>query len=218
MEYKYLVSVDKAELWERHSEIKYIGLFDSISDANGYIKTQKDFDRYSITKIPAIPKETKTSKNYAEFGNRMIYNLKSKEFTIGTKRLYAVDEFSKPVCYNEWGSQLYDVAIVISKKAFTKDGIALIENQKIRLLADQLRHFNDMLFRFKENNLITFEFGSAMKIHASIVGKPETNVEIVNQFQAFSFMLVGQEQKAYEANPTPERLEQAFYKIMDKLT
>jgi hypothetical protein len=218
MEYKYLVSVDKADIWERHSEIKYIGLFNSLNDANCYIKIQKDFDRYSITKIPAIPKEAKTYKNYAEFGNRMIYNLKTKEITIGTRRLFAVSEFIKPVFYNNYSSKLYDVSIVISKKSFTADAIGLIENQKIRLLADQLKYLNDMLFRFKENNLITFEYGSAMKIYASIVGKPETNVQIVNPFRSFSFMLVGQEQKAYEANPTPERLEQAFYKIMDKLS
>jgi hypothetical protein len=218
MEYKYLVSVDKADIWERHSDIKYIGLFDSISDANTYIKTQKDFSRHTITKIPAIPKETKSSKNYAEFGNRMIYNLKSKEVTIGTRRLFAVEEFTKPIIYNDYSSKLHDVVIVISKKSYTQDGIAIIENQRIKLLEAQIKHMNDMLFKFKEQNLINFEYGSGMKIYASIVGRPETNVEIVNPFQSFSFMLVGQEQKAYESNPTPERLEQAFYKIMDKLT
>jgi hypothetical protein len=218
MDYKYLVSVDKAEIWERHSDTRYIGLFDTIVDANTYIKTQKDFDQHTITKIPVTPKEVTTTKNYAEFGCKMIYNLKSKEVSIGARRLYAVGEFVKPKFYNELSAKLYDTSIVVGNKNNTNDGIKIIEKNRQKLLSELLKHMNDMLFKFHEQNLITFEYGFGMKIWASIVGKPDSNIEIVNPFQSFAYMLVTQEQKAYEANPTPERLEQAFYKIMDKIT
>jgi hypothetical protein len=218
MAYKFLVSVDKAEIWERHSEIKYIGLFDSIVDATNYIKTQKDFDQYTITKIPVTPKAIPSTKNYAEFGCFMIYNLKSKEITTGARKLYSVKDFSRPKFYNSTSSKLYDISIVITNKSNTHKGVKIIEDQRQKLLLDILEYMNEMLLKFNEQNLIAFEYGTEMRTYANIVGKPESCVEVVNLFQSFAYMLVTQEQKAYEANPTPERLEQAFYKIMDKIT
>jgi hypothetical protein len=215
MEYRFLVSVDKAENWERHSQIKFIGLFDTIHEANNYIKTQKDYDRHTIQKIPLVPKDVSHLPNFADFGNKMIYNLKTQEYHFDPRQLYPITSFNIPEPYNFFEAKLYDVSIVIPKRAFTKAAIEAIEENKQKLLLTLLEGYNYNLMTFFNNNLLAFRLHDDYSITFGIIGNSQYQKVITKSFNSFQAMFsMSKIVKKYESKPDLETLVECYNEIL----
>jgi hypothetical protein len=218
MEHRFLVSVDKSEVWERHSQIKFIGLFNTIHEANNYIKTQKDFDRHTIQKIPIVPKDVSHLPNFADFGNKMIYNLKTKEYQFDPRQLYPLTSFNIPEPYNFFESKLYDISIVIPKRAFTKAAIFEIESSKTKLLTSVIDGYNYNLMTFFTTNLLAFKLHDDYSITFGIIGNDQYQKVITKSFNSFQAMFsMSKIVKKYESKPDLETLIECYNEILSQV-